>query len=64
MKRARRRAVEAEIERLSAGLEAITAQDLRTINLALEDRSRLYAGEPAGVAAMIVREKIARNTTP
>lgn len=64
MKRARRRAVEAEISRLSADLEPITPHDLRIINLALEDRARMYAGDPAGEAAEQVRAKIARNSRP
>lgn len=64
MKRARRRAVEAEVARLSVDLEQITPHDLRIINLALEDRARFHAGEPAGDAAEQVRAKIARNTRP
>lgn len=64
MKRARRRAVEAEVARLSVDLEPITAHDLRIINLALEDRARFHAGEPAGEAAEQVRAKIARNSRP
>lgn len=45
----------------AAGLEEITPADLRVISLALEDRVRLYPGQPAAVAADRVREKIARN---
>jgi hypothetical protein len=45
MKRARRRAVEAEVARLSADLEQITPHDLRIINLRRRTRrSRRRAG--------------------
>jgi hypothetical protein len=38
--------------------ESITPNDLFVIKRALEDRARLFAGEPAGIAAEKVRAKI------
>jgi hypothetical protein len=61
-RRARANAVrEAVEEARTAGLEEITAGDLRVISLALEDREAKYAAQPAGEAAARVRAKIARN---
>lgn len=60
--RARREAL-ALLTEQAEQLEAITPADLRVICLALEDRIAKYPGQPAGVAADRVREKMERNMT-
>jgi hypothetical protein len=57
---ARRKARRDRFAGRPTALAELTRGDWSTIRLALEDRVRLYQGEPAGEAARIAREKVSR----